>query len=230
MPDTHGVIHLRKRRARSMAASWLRSVSHAPLAEESRPILAVANLVCNLGVRLHITVQSTGRKRVSIPPPADLIRMTRRTLLRRMVEAFTAVAIAWPCSDPAESAMTLGALACSYAHDSDLTAVAMILRVAARLRVPHELLDQACLFLLDQQRADGAFGLVPGHAGPAVETEQLSAHINAQMRALVDILSAVDAYADTLPPHRQNNPGRLIPPALPSRMRTGVEDDRENVV
>lgn len=194
MPRFKSVLSKRISIAIRQADVWLDSVDVEALDTSAKAMHALAVSICRQRVCLHKLVEGTRRRQVFMPNADVLVNLSRPALLRLMLQVVRARRIEYPDEwTSQEYAGLLGGLALSYARDGDLTAVAIIVRASARFRTREALLDEACLFLLDHQSESGGFGLL---AAEAAENGYDQAAIGAQLKATVDVISALDSYVE----------------------------------
>jgi hypothetical protein len=146
------------------ARSWLKAIGSPAPSRTTAPLHTLALWLCDRIERPE-ALGTSGHP----PPGGDLLRDPSAFLggSRRDLLAFAqSVTLASPPSHPEHLAdrrswtRVLGATALSFARVGDLSAVAAVVRAAARLRLRGPWLDEALAYLLDQQQPEGSFGLL----------------------------------------------------------------------
>jgi hypothetical protein len=122
-----------------------------------------------------------------------LLRLNRAGLLALMGQMAVAAPIPLPGAAGQRRCWVelFGSLAVSYARSGDVAVVAALVRAAAHLDLADPWLDEAHAFLLDQQAADGHFGLLSREL--AQMQAESGSHEDVCLRLTVEVLWAICA-------------------------------------
>jgi hypothetical protein len=121
-------------------------------------------------------------KTVVGPAVMDIVDMPREALIRWCNGAAIEGLVHRQRYSPRDLDRTLGALALSYARDSDMVVVCALVRMAAAAGVHGSWLGRAVEFLLRQQHLDGSF---------SADTEPAKAAVGAGLVVTVDVLQTL---------------------------------------
>jgi len=150
-------------RAGKAAKHWLLTVGAAD--DETAALRTRGLKLCERVLYGSATPSSetADERRVNLPRPISLITLTRFDLIdaaHRIVSARTHCAWAVAAGQADTWARVLGGLALSYAQSNDLEVVAVLVLLAAHLRLDCPWLKEARSFLLEQQQPSGSFGML----------------------------------------------------------------------
>lgn len=136
--------------------------------------------------------------RVRLPKPLTLTTMKRNDLLglARTISASESWGIQSGREYADNWAKVLGGLALSYARVGDLELVAALVRSAANLRLNCVWLEEAHLYLLEQQQPSGCFGLIAAEAH-VIADDAWTSHVS--LRLTVEVLSALASVQCQMP-------------------------------
>ncbi|MGC2656807.1 MAG: hypothetical protein WA324_02445 [Bryobacteraceae bacterium] len=190
MRDASKLIRPRLAAASRAAEEWLTAIDPNHLDTATLALHGLAKALCSVHSRSRI-ITAVERNRTTKPLRcSSLVSMSRNKLLRTL----NSIAIhprPFLMDSPSVAGRVVGALGLSYSWSDDVTVVASIVRAAGRLRLQDGFLNQCCLYLLNQQSASGAFGLLACGDG---QSEFEHAIIRAHLKATVDIIWALAAY------------------------------------
>lgn len=154
----------RARHASHGARRWM--ASGLPEQMQTSPLLRLGITLCE---RLdHARLPPVGSSLPPVTPdPSSLVEMRRADLIVfcRDLAIAPPASIHIPSGTMRRFRSCFGALALSYAAESDVLVVAVLLRASARAGMRHPWLDEAEMYLLDQQEPDGSFGRVAPESG-----------------------------------------------------------------
>jgi hypothetical protein len=143
------------------ARRWLKATAPS---KATAPLRRLGLWLCDRIERPEVaeTTDTPSRGWRRLPSPSAILALGRRELL----DLAQAIALSSPPTRPdvvgdrRSWARILGGTALSFARVGDVSAVASLVRAAARLRLRGPWLDEAQAYLLDQQQPDGSFGLL----------------------------------------------------------------------
>lgn len=141
------------------ARDWLEQASTPT--SEAISLRQLGLMLCDHVTNGASCLKIKGSGTVTMPVPENFIQMRRRELLD-LLRRITLAGSPPACLDEEENrqywAPIFGAVALSYAMVGDLSVVASLVRVAAHLSLREPWLDDAEMYLIDQQQIDGGFG------------------------------------------------------------------------
>ena len=143
------------------ARRWLKATAPS---RTTAPLRSLGLWLCDIIERPEVgeTTDAPPHGWSRLRSPSAILASSRRELL----DLAQAIALSSPPKHPDRIgdrrswARILGGTALSFARVGDVSAVASLVRAAARLRLRGRWLDEAQVYLLDQQQPDGSFGLL----------------------------------------------------------------------
>jgi hypothetical protein len=163
----------------------------AVVSDETQALRDLGLLLCD---RIRYGVggpkASSGPEAVRLPRMANFIRMSRSEILEITGVVTLRSRNAWNVSETRRRVWSrvFGCVALSYARVGDLLTVAALVRAAAHLGQTGDWLDEAEMYILDQQQPNGSFGLL-GSEFTLLQNAVTARH--AVLRLTVEVLWAL---------------------------------------
>jgi hypothetical protein len=148
---------------------------------------------------------------VKFPNPEDFVVLPRDEVLRlAQIASVSAPGAMRGRNGRAIWSKILGGLALSYAGTGDLPVAAALVRAGASLRLDGPWLEEALVYLLDQQQSEGCFGLIAlGRSLANIEGDTSEALLRLTVEVLWALATARHALGE--PKARRDAQQRVLP-------------------